>query len=183
MSTGWKNNNYGNINYYGTDWEGSTGATTTTADGEKNIVFRNGVYGIRALMEVLTSKINRYKFLNISDLLRNYSPKQSDVDRTKRATYIANKYFNNALPEDDILNLSDHDILGLTKGIIETEIPEWNQIPSNYWDIALRYYNSGDDKEAAAVTPITTDTTSGNNYWIWLLIAGAGAAYYFTRKK
>ena len=65
MSTGFNNNNYGNINYYGTDWEGSTGQTTTTSDGEKNIIFRNGVYSIRALMEILTSYIKRYNYTSL----------------------------------------------------------------------------------------------------------------------
>ena len=185
MSTGFNNNNYGNINYYGTDWEGSTGQTTTTSDGEKNIIFRNGVYSIRALMEILTSYIKRYNLANISDKLRRYSPKQSDEDRIKRAVYIANKYFNSALPEDDIINLSDHDILGLTKGIIETEIPEWNKIPSNYYDVALRYYNSGDDTEAATFTKVADNPgsiTAGFNIWIILALLGAGA-YFFTKKK
>ena len=40
MSTGFKNNNYGNINWDGkTDWEGATGNYHITSDGQKNIQF------------------------------------------------------------------------------------------------------------------------------------------------
>ena len=190
-SKGFLNNNYGNIIYMnGTDWEGSTGITYTTGDGNENVQFRNGVYGIRALMVIINTFISKHNIYNISDILRRYSPKQSDEDIDKRARLISKKYFNGALPEDDILDLGDKPILGLTKGIIESEIPEYGQIPDKYWDIALRYFNSYDDTEANAIgntlqSNLSSDSsaTSSGIMWLLLLLAGGGAIYLFSRKK
>jgi hypothetical protein len=182
MSTGYANNNPGNINYYGTNWEGSTGNYKVTADGQKNIEFLNMIYGIRALMVIMNTKISRGTY-NTMDILRSYSPGQTETERYKRAVGINNKYFGGALPEDDILDLGDNSIIGLTKGIIEGEIPEWKQIPANYYDVALRYFNSGNDLEASTYTVKQNSSTfAGTNIWLLLAIAGAGL-YWYTRKN
>jgi len=183
MSTGFKNNNYGNINYInGTNWEGSTGLTTITADGQKNIIFVNPIYGIRALMVIIRTKIGR-NLTNTFDILRSYSPGQSEKELIQRANYINKKYFNNAPPQDDVLDLGDESIIGLTKGIIETEIPEANQVPDKYYEVALKYFNNGDDQEAATYTnQIKTSTFAGINIWLILAIVGAGL-YMINKKK
>jgi hypothetical protein len=181
MSTGFTNNNYGNINLNsGTDWEGSTGKFTITKDGQKNIIFENPVYGLRAMMVILGNYISKYGLYNISDVLGRWSPLQTAKERYQRANQIAKKYFNGANPEDDILNLSDHDILGLTKGIIEGEIPEYKLIPNNYYDAALRYYNSGDDVEAKTfISSIKNDSS----IYLFLGFAVISGYFYFKKKK
>ena len=180
MSTGYNNNNYGNINYYGTDWEGATGYTYT-ADGEKNIVFANPIYGIRALMVVISNKIKN-GYTTLITFLKDYSPYQSEDERYKRAVYIANNYFNTNV-QGVKLDLGDDCIERLSKGIIATEIPEFNSIPQTYYDVALRYLNSGNDNEAATFTNQTTNTNNNSNSLIILIAAiSLGAIWYFNKK-
>jgi hypothetical protein len=184
MTTGYKNNNPGNINYAGQDWEGSTGLTIRTADGQKNIVFINMIYGIRALMVLMHTYISTDGIYNIADILRRFSPNQSESERQQRASYIANTYFNGARTEDDILDLSDHTIMGLTKGIIDTEIsPDDKLIPNTYYDVALRYYNSGDDAEAARYTNNITGESGGTGGMVLVLILIGGVGWWISRKK
>jgi hypothetical protein len=169
MSTGYKNNNYGNINQYGDVWKGSNGYTITS-DGEKNIVFINPIYGLRALMIILSNKIKAGK-LNISDIIRSYSPYQSEQEVNQRAKQISKLYFGNANIEDDILNLSKETIINLSKGLIMGEIPEYNSIPLSYYDDAYEYYLTGNEDIAKGYS---SSSGSGSMVVILLLIFGAG---------
>jgi hypothetical protein len=175
MSTGFKNNNYGNINQYSDNWKGSNGYTIT-ADGEKNIVFINPIYGLRALMVILSNKIKAGK-LNISDIIRSYSPYQSEQEVNQRAKQISRLYFNNANVEDDILDLSKETIINLSKGLIIGEIPEYNSIPSSYYDDAYQYYFTGNEDIAKNYS---LSNGSGSMVVILLLIVGAG--YFISHK-
>ena len=181
MTTGFKNNNPANINYAGQDWEGWTGKTVTTSDGKKNMVFTNRVYGLRAAMVIIQNYMKNYGIYNIADILRRWSPNQSESERQQRAKYIANTYFGGANTEDDILDLSDKTIEGLTKGIIKGEITESNQIPQVEYDAAIRYLNSGDDTEAASYT--SANNSSGGSFGIVAVVLLIGGVGYLLSKK
>jgi hypothetical protein len=144
------------------------------------MIFENPIYGLRALMLVEQSYINK-DLTGIMDFLSEYSPAQSNEERYQRAITIANKYFNTSV-SDLSLDLSDNCLIQLAKGIVATEIPEYNQVPSDYYNVAMRYVNSGDDTEAKKYTTSSTQASSGASSFVVIIALAFGITYFINRK-
>ena len=136
MTTGFKNNNPGNINYYGTKWQGATGKTVKTADGQNNIEFQNMAYGLRAMLVILNNYLKQ-GIENIHDIVIRWVGKDSP-DVIKESQYIAKTYFDNKAIEDDYLTNKTDDLVKLAKGIIKYEIGnDSNLITNEQWQQAI----------------------------------------------
>lgn len=190
MSTGFSNNNPGNINYYGGQpFEGATGITVKTADGQNNVQFEDIVYGLRALMQVIDNDIEN-KHYNLYQLAKNYTGKTDPGDISNYCSVI-NEYANTDFdisPTAPPLQATIVNILTIAKGIVQNEIPEYNQITPDQWTQALQYYVgqnydytvSNDNRPGINKTNIA-DNTAGLNMFVVLALIGAGI-YFFTKR-
>ena len=189
MSTGYNNNNPTNINYYpGNNWEGATGATTKTADGQNNVQFQDIVFGLRAAMQLVYNYLVNYK-LNLYNLVKRWTG-LTDPNKIYNYCSVINQYANTdfslspgAAPIDPTLK----NILTIVQGIVQNEIPEFNEISNEQYQQALSYYQGNDYNYIAAndnrpVTETPGQQTAGFNTWIIFAIVGAGAIFFFNKK-
>lgn len=183
MSIGYEHNNYGNLGFPDgakpDDWEGWSGQTYKSGDGNNNYIFTDPVYGLRALITVINNKIKK-GLTNIEDLYLSYRGlpfNNNNVKDTYQNANIIKSQFPNGASfgvEDDILTQSDSDLLNLAKGIVKTEIPEYNKITADQWQQAINYFNSGDFTPSSS-----SDGSSKTGLYIVLGLAALGAAFWF----
>ena len=137
MSSGYKNNNAGNLIKTSDKWEGMSPTTFTTADGNVNVQFQDMIYGLRALMKVIHTKISNG--CNLYELVSQYAP-YADSDSYMQ---VINEYGDDIDIRHNADQLPDNDktILQIAQGIVQNEIPEYKNITSDMWQQALDYYN------------------------------------------
>ena len=193
-SSGYINNNPGNLGYPNgaspEDWEGWTGTTYVTADGNINYVFSDMVYGLRALMVVIDNKIKS----GLSDIesiyldYRGLDATPSNIQSVQANCDIIRSFFSNGNTfqnEDAVIDQSDTSILAISKGIVKTEIPEYNDITTAQWQSALNYYDSGDYSSSPSLSSASSSSTGIYVIGVGLLII-LGSFFlgsFFVRKK
>jgi hypothetical protein len=189
MSTGYLNNNPTNINYYpGNNWEGATGITTKTGDGQNNIQFQDIVFGLRAAMQLVYNYLVNYK-LNLYNLVKRWTG-LTDPNSVYNYCSIINEYTRTDFdmsPGAAPIDPTNTNILAIVQGIVQNEIPEYNEISNSQYQQAMAYYQgknydytASNDNRPATGSP--GQQTAGLNTWIILAIVSAGAIFFFKKK-
>lgn len=183
MSLGFSNNNPGNLAKTSDNWEGATGVTYKTGDGNDNVQFQDMVFGLRALMTVIDNKIEKDGLSNMLDLIKSYAPNANGLDYR----YVISKYLPYGFNYDNI-DPTDENIGNIAKGIVENEIPEWNQINEDIWSTALNYYKGGShtynpDYDARDIKANSPANTSASFAPIFILLGLIAAGVMFFKKK
>jgi hypothetical protein len=189
MSTGFSNNNPGNVNYYGgTPYDGFTGVTITTTDGQHNAQFADVVYGLRALIEIIDNDIEN-KHYNLFQLVRSYSG-NNNANFINDYCQVINEYAQtdlNVSPDASPLNYSLPTILAIAKGIVQNEIPEYNQITNEQWQQALNFFSGNPYRYTASndnrVNPTLNNQSNVAGFNIWVILALFGAGLFFFKRK
>lgn len=172
MSTGFKNNNPGNINFAkGYNPPGWTGKWTITNDKQKNLIFSSMPYGIAAMMNIIHNDINKRGLKNIYDLDENYVGHSPEIV-TQNATHIA-KLFSGKTIKQNFLTGSPEEVLLLAKGISSTEIPE--TISETDWNNGLQLYLSQNN-----IKP--TQLQSSQSLVPYFLLFTVAAVVYFSAR-
>ena len=190
MSTGFKNNNPTNINYYGGQlWEGATGQTTTTIDGQHNVIFEDIVFGLRAAMQLIYNKLTNNHY-NLYNLVKNWTG-FTDPNKIYNYCSVINLYANTDFsisPGASAIDPTLTNIYTIARGIVQNEIPEFNQITSDQWSQALAYYAGNDyaynpaNDNRSPFNQDTQSTSAGVSIWVILALAGAAAISFFKKK-
>lgn len=194
MSNGFIYNNPSNIhvgnNGYGSSnpWEGVAQATYTDA-GNQALSFQDVVFGLRATMQLIYNKLYNDHY-NLYQLVTNWTGLTNDSD-ILAYMQIINQYFNTDLDIDSSaspIDPTNDNVLNLAKGIVQNEIPEYNQITSSQWQQAYNYYlgksysytATNDNRPLVNTNP--SNQIAGLNIWIILAIVG-GALFIFNKKR
>ena len=190
MSTGYNNNNPTNINAYpGNNWEGATGITTKTADAQNNVQFQDIVFGLRAAMEIVYKYLANYK-LNLYNLVKRFTG-LTDSNKIYNYCSIINQYTNtdfNLSPGAAPIDPTLENILSIVQGIVQNEIPEYNEISAYQYQQALNYYAGNDyaynpaSDNREATDQQAPGNKAGISIWFILAIVGAGVIAFFKKK-
>jgi len=188
MTTGFKNNNPGNINYVpGYDPPGYTGQFTLTRDGQKNMIFSSMTYGIAAMMKILYKDWKQKNLQTIYGIVKNYVGSGGDSVYLPYAKQVLSRLrtygFDLATINTNFVignNYENAFILALAKSMAPEEITEFNQITNIQWQQGLSEFlnQTGQAQNSTVISWSETDNKIG----IWgFLFAISFTFWYLAR--
>lgn len=165
-SRGLLNNNPGNMKT-GIDWKGAIG------DDGTFITFSSVYWGLRALVQDLTTKITKDGLTTIRQIISTYAPPTEN----NTAAYIAAVSSDSGIGPDDELTADPTTLHDLAHAIIGHELgdPWAGYISDDDIDQGIAMRGNGLSTLVQAAAAAVTNNTDNSA----LILAGAGAALFF----